>query len=346
MRQRIQAFIAASLRRPPSPAAVEREALALFRWQREHNPAYAAFCGASEPRSAAEIPSVPVGLFRDLPLCCFDPRDAAHCFHTSGTTSGDPGVHRLLDTATYDLASAGWYRCQLPDAPHRCVSLIPSPAAAPRSSLSHMIGLLYPQATWLVEPDGLVPGPAVWARLATLEQPVFLATTALALASLLDSPGRCSLPSGSLLMTTGGFKGRSLQVEPTQLLAEAVQRLGASLAVVGEYGMTELCSQLWSPCWRPGEGGLPSARGPFRAPPWLLPIVVDPGSGQPLPSGHAGQIRFVDLANDHSVLAIETMDQGTLHPDGGLTLHGRLPGAEARGCSLGVEEALRASRER
>jgi hypothetical protein len=346
VRDRIHEFITGSLARAPAAGDVECQALALFRWQRDHNPSYAAFCGGVEPGSAAEIPAVPVGLFRDLPLCCFDPQAARHRFHTSGTTTGNPGVHRLLDCDTYDLASVGWFRALFPDAPTRCVSLIPSPADAPRSSLSHMIGLLYPQARWLADADGLVPGSVAWRVLAAQEQPVFLACTALALAALLDAPGRALLPQGSLLMTTGGFKGRSLQVDPAQLLEHASERLGGAVAVLGEYGMTELCSQLWSLPSQPALVGVPAAQGPFLPPPWLLPMVVDPGNGRSLPVGATGQIRFVDLANDHSVLAIETMDQGTLLPGGSLLLHGRLPGAQARGCSLSVEEALRASRGR
>ena len=346
MRARVRAFIEGCLLRAPTPSAVEEQALALFHWQRDHNPAYAAFCGGAEPGCVADIPAVPVGLFRDLPLCCFEPGAAGHHFHTSGTTTGNPGVHRLLDCATYDLASLGWFRAMHPGAPACCLSLIPSPADAPHSSLSHMIGLLYPNARWLAGAEGLVSASEAWQVLASQEQPVFLASTALALATLLDAPGHCELPAGSLLMTTGGFKGRSLQIDPARLLQQASERLGEAIAVVGEYGMTELCSQLWSAPWQLHSGRPPSARGPFHPPPWLIPMVVDPGSGTPLPRDSIGQIRFVDLANDHSVLAIETMDQGTLRPDGGLMLHGRLPGAQARGCSLSVEEALRASRRR
>jgi acyl-CoA synthetase (AMP-forming)/AMP-acid ligase II len=343
MRGAVVSFIDACLGRTPDRQQVEREALALYRWQRSVNPSYDAFCGVAEPTSLEEIPAVPVALFRSLPLCCFPPEQARHLFHTSGTTSGQPGVHRLLDTTCYDRASAGWFRACLPRAPQAALSLVPSPARAPHSSLSHMLGLLYPNAWWGAGGDGLVDGEAAWATLERQREPVFVASTALALANLLLSPGRCRLPAGSVLMTTGGFKGRSLSVSPKELLAEAVERLGG-VAVVGEYGMTELSSQLWTRPWHPGSGAALDPAGPFYGPPWLVPVVVDPGTGAPLGTGELGQLRFVDLANDHSVLAIETMDQGLLLADGGLMLRGRLPGAAARGCSLSVEEALRAAR--
>jgi hypothetical protein len=337
-------FVQVCLKATPDRAAVQAEALALFAWQRDHNPSYRAFCGAAEPSCLEEIPAVPVALFRSLPLCCFPPAQARHHFHTSGTTTGAPGVHRLLHTDSYDRASRGWFHRWLPHAPTQAASLIPSPTVAPHSSLSHMVALLYPEATWLSDDDGLVDTASAWDRLRRQTEPVFVASTALSLASLLDAPGSASLPEGSMLMTTGGYKGRNLSVDPQALLLEACVRLGGRVTVVGEYGMTELSSQLWSEPWV--DDGRPPAdpRGPFHAPPWLVPIAVDPGTGSPVPPGQEGQLRFVDLANDHSVLSIETMDRGIIQSDGGLLLLGRLPGAAARGCSLSIEEALRAAR--
>ncbi len=346
MRIRVQRFIATCLQRDPGQPSVCAMALELAAWQRARNPAYGAFCGQVDPRAMHEIPALPVALFRSLPLSCHPEQPPVHLFHTSGTTTGSPGVHRLVDTVTYDLASAGWFRAWLPDAPSRAISLLPSPASAPHSSLSHMVGLLYPRARWLAEATPMADAAAAWEILSQQREPVFVASTALSLASLLDGTGQCTLPPGSVLMTTGGFKGRSLEVEPEGLLREASRRLGPGVRLVGEYGMTELCSQLWSRPWTPGSAEPLCARGPFFAPPWLVPIVVDPGSGAPQPVGQRGQLRFVDLANDHSVLAIETMDLGSLDADGGLLLHGRLPGAAARGCSLSAEEALRHSRAR
>ena len=51
-------------------------------------------------------------------------------------------------------------------------------------------------------------------------------------------------------------------------------------------------------------------------------------------------MRFVDLANHQTVLAIETLDQGRVLSDGRVELLGRLAGAPVRGCSLTREDAL------
>lgn len=339
MKGAVAGFIRSALAHGADAGAVEAQALALFRWQRAHNPEYAAFAGDGEPCTLAAIPAVPVALFRDLALTCFPPEEARIHFHTSGTSTGRPGVHRLRDTDVYDVASEGWFQAMVPACPRHAVSLVPPPWLAPRSSLSHMVGRLFPTADWLATGDGRVDPDRTWRTLAGAREPVFVAATALALALLLEEgAGATALPAGSMVMVTGGFKGRALRIDGNALLDELRARLGPETALVGEYGMTELSSQLWT---RPG--GLHDPTGPFHPPPWLVPVVVDPGSGVRVPVGTPGQLRFVDLANHETVVAIETMDEGTLAPDGSLRLHGRLPGAPARGCSLTVEEASEAA---
>ena len=92
--------------------------------------------------------------------------------------------------------------------------------------------------------------------------------------------------------------------------------------------MTELSSQLW---------GTPETS--YHPPPWLRAVAVDPVTGTPRPPGEPGQLRFVDLANLDGSVAVETLDEGIVHPDRSVTLRGRLAGAPVRGCSLTVEEA-------
>ena len=167
---------------------------------------------------------------------------------------------------------------------------------APDSSLAHMMRTLYPGSTTAL-PEG----------------PVFVGTTA----SRAGEIPSVELPPGSVVMVTGGFKGD----DPRELHLR--ERLGPHFRRIDEYGMTELSSQLWG---APGEG--------YRPPRWLVPYAVDPLSGEPTEG--VGLLRFVDLANWSSLLAIETEDLGQV-VDGRVFLEGRLPRAEARGCSLAVE---------
>jgi hypothetical protein len=208
-----------------------------------------------------------------------------------------------------------WFRACVPDAPTRVVSMCPTDAD---SSLGHMVAL-FGDVTATMD---------AWPHLA---DPVFLASTAFALDALLSTPGEAALTPRSLVMVTGGFKGRRVRLDGAELY-RALTRLGAP-RVVGEYGMTELSSQLWTDPVPAGE-----VPGAFRAPPWMRVYTVDPATGEP--ADGEGLLRFVDLCNVDSVVAIETMDVGVVKGDR-VWLKGRLEGAELRGCSLRAEELLR-----
>jgi hypothetical protein len=308
-----------------SAGDMEELALKICAFQKANNPVYAAIAGSVEPQKLSEIPAVPVDLFKDLELASFDTALPHTVFHTSGTTQGRPGKSYSLHTRLYDLGARLHFSRQLSSAPERIVSLCPPSGGA--SSLGHMVGLF-----GMVEPFfSLEQGVdlSVWER---LYDPVFLASTAFALDILLAAPQEARLTESSLVMVTGGFKGRKSRLDAPELY-RSLARLGRP-KVVGEYGMTELSSQLWTDPVMAGQ--LPGA---FIAPPWLKVLTVDPATGQPV-SG-VGLLRFIDLANLWSVVAIETLDIGEVQPDSAgdrVILHGRLKGAPARGCSLTAEE--------
>ncbi len=308
-------------------------AQALYRWQLQHNADYRAVAGDTQVEHWTQIPAVPVALFRSLPLTCFPPKRATVVFRTSGTTgAGARGTHRLLDTEVYDLGARRQAEACLGRLPERGLGLV---STAADSSLGHMCARFVPHMPSFFDPVEGVRAAAAWKTLAELSltpTPLFLPGTAFAWADLLGpDPARLEpieLPPGSLLMVTGGYKGRARAV-PEDQLAGWLRRLLPGARLVGEYGMTELSSQLWS---------VPLG-GPFVPPPWLRVLAVDPATGAPLPTGVPGQLRFFDLANHQSVLAIETLDLGAVRADGAVTLRGRIAGAPVRGCSVTVEEA-------
>lgn len=319
---RIRAFVDSSLQGAPSEP-FEALALDLADFQRRHDPVAAALTLAA-PARWEEIPAVPVDLFKSLPVGTVREGEPHHAFRTSGTTQGTRGVHRMRSTALYDHGALAWARKVAPDAPPRVLALLGDPAVVPDSSLSHMVALFGP-ARWFWREDR-VDVDALHAALAAAPAPVYLATTAFALAEWLSGSPR-ALPAGSTLMVTGGFKGRVHKIEGEALYAEAEAALRPA-RILTEYGMTELSSQLW---------GTPST--PFAPPPWLRALAVDPITATPLPPETPGQLRFYDLCNLDGALGVETLDEGIVHADGRVTLRGRLPGAAERGCSLTVEEA-------
>lgn len=304
-------------------------ALRVFARQVRDDPPYARVAAGAAPERADEIPAVPVSLFKSVPLACFPPERARVVFRTSGTTGVARGEHRLLDTRLYDLGAVAHFRACVGDVPPRVVSLC---SDEPDSSLGHMVALFAAGAPDVAFHGGAVDADA-WDRLgaAAAAGPVFLASTAFALDALFATHGAVRLGPDSLVMVTGGFKGRRVRLDSDALYRTIPDRLGAP-RVVGEYGMTELSSQLWTD---PVPAG--AVPGAFRAPPWMRVLPVDPETGAPVAG--EGVLRFVDLCNVDSVLAIETMDLGRV--DGPwVTLRGRLEGAEARGCSMRAEDAL------
>ena len=324
---RIAEFIDTSLgHREGAPTNFETLALAIHAWQADHDPVIASLI--TEPvRRWQDIPAVPVALFKSLPVGTVNPGQEKHLFRTSGTTGSGQGVHRLRSTALYDRAALGWMRRCVPGPPSDVVALMTDPVTDPSSSLAHMVALFAPptRATWHLQ-DGRLRIEDLNAAVRSASKPIFLASTAFAMAEWLDAEVP-PLPPRSVVMVTGGFKGRVHKLDDQSLYAEIEAQLRPD-RLVTEYGMTELSSQLW---------GTPTT--PYRPPPWLRVLAVDPQTGAPLPPRISGQLRFFDLCNLDGSIGIETLDRGIVHEDGSVSLQGRLEGAPARGCSLTVEEA-------
>jgi hypothetical protein len=358
LRERIRAVIGRGAAGPLPDGEFNELALAVFRHQFAHGRIYRAFC---ESRGVAprvvehwtEIPAVPTDAFKVAPLLTGEPEQAAAVFRTSGTTAGAErrGAHHLLDLALYDAAlRAGFAAHLLPDAERLPIlSLIPPPEEASDSSLSYMIGGVVrsfgaPGSGFFVGGSGI----AYESLLRALEgaerdgRPLLLAGTSFAFVHLLDRLARegrsARLPPGSRIMDTGGFKGRSREVARDELYALMGERLGVPAAwIVNEYGMTEMSSQLYDGA--AGSAAEEVAGRLHRGPAWVRSLAYDPESLRPLESGEVGVVRHWDLANLDSVLVLQTADLGRVLPEG-VRLLGRARGAEARGCSIAMDELL------
>jgi hypothetical protein len=107
--------------------------------------------------------------------------------------------------------------------------------------------------------------------------------------------------------------------------------------------MTEMSSQFYD-----GAAGTAPADPAERlhaGPGWVRTRATDPETLRILPHGEVGVLRHWDLANLHSVACIQTSDLGVTSP-GGFRVLGRAQGAEARGCSLAMDDLLSAIRGR
>ena len=321
----------------------------LFTWQFTRVPAYRRLCEGHgvTPRSVTswrDIPAAPQQLFKRTDLFNHGMAKPGVIYETSGTTTGRPGRQFLLRADIYQaVAVEGARRAGLFRGKPELHFLAPSPRETPHSSLSAMFGF------WLSA--ARQTGHRFWVHrerlqwnslreaLARCRRPVGLAGTAFSFTHLLDAwsdqpPLR--LPPGSWLLETGGFKGRSREIPKAELYA-GLRRLFAvpDDAIWNEYGMSELSSQAYAR----GTAGL------HLTPPWARVLVWDPAAHREVPVGHRGLVRWIDLANVDSVLAVQTLDLAERTPKG-FRLLGRLARTEPRGCSLGAEDLMGAAKLR
>jgi len=360
---RTRAMVSAFEQGAAMPESFDALAVDLARFQAKTVPGYGRLCAArgvdpAQMVRAGDAPAVPTEAFKLAHVFAFDAAEATVAFRTSGTTLGARGAHYMRDVGTYDLASLAFGRAMLARDLTPPVSLVvigPSGDEAPDSSLAHMCAVLArvlargarPESTYFVR-GGSLDVDGLRARVTALDPgtPAVVLATSFALVHLLDALDgeRLALPRRSRVMQTGGFKGKSREVEAAELRRGAAHAFGVpERAVVGEYGMTELSSQFWE-ATLVDEG---ARHGVYVAPPWARVVAVDPETLAPAPDGAIGVARIEDLANVDSAFAVLTQDR-VRSVAGGFELLGRAPGAPPRGCSIALDEMLsspRVSRE-
>ncbi|MGE3313313.1 MAG: acyl-protein synthetase [Limisphaerales bacterium] len=353
-------------------------ALELFRIQWDRNAAYRRLAEASgvsarAVRSWQEIPAVPTLAFKELEMTALAPSERLRVFHSSGTTGQVPSRHHhgAESLALYEASVEAGFESgfwagsatalrPVERQPGRTgwtpISLTPPADSVPHSSLVHMIehlgstdraatrtryvGRVSSDGAWELDGDRVL---AEWSAARESGRPVVLFGTAFNHVHLIELLERetmeCSLPAGSRILETGGYKGRSREWTKPALRSAISRCLGVKPeAIVGEYGMSELSSQAYEgPLRLALESGNTDPAGADRAfvfPAWVRPLVVSPETGRPARDGEPGLLRILDLANVWSAMAVQTGDRAVRRPGGGIELLGRAPAAEPRGCSL------------
>jgi D-arabinose 1-dehydrogenase-like Zn-dependent alcohol dehydrogenase len=352
-------FVGRGVDAPRDDAEFSRLALRLFAYQFTYNHPYRLLCErrGQTPDSVhhwRQIPAVPIAAFKETVLATESILGAAE-FNSSGTTRPEhKSRHCHPSLALYDLNARLNFKAHvLPDVERmRCAVLFPHRREMPNSSLAHWLALMvenfgaeadagsawYVTSTGGLDADGLARALESAARVA---EPMLILAASFGLVHFLEhceSAGlRFQLPTGSRVMDTGGYKGRSREYAREELYALVTDRLGVPDShIVNMYGMTEHGTQFLDNTLRLSSGQR------FKVvPPWARTLVVDPETLEEVPRGERGLLLHVDLINRASVVAVLSEDMGRAVGDG-FELFGRASASESRGCSVALDELIEA----
>jgi len=326
------------------PAVRDRLIDDLAAWQATRIPEYGRL-----QRRGAWPPALPTDVFRFRRIAAHPVEEDRRLFRSSGTTSAERSVHAYCDLGLYDFAARVAAQHMLfPDIDDmRLIVLAPHEEDALDSSLEYMLARFAEWfgtgCTWVWRAGKLDLG-LLTEELRNAEasgEPVAVLGTSFAFVHAEDGLGdqRFELAPRSRVMQTGGYKGRSREVDREVLLRAISARYGVpSRWIINEFGATELSSQMYETTLREDIDG---SVGPRRlwVPPWVRATPVDPDTLQPVEGEAVGILRIDDTANLDSVCCIQTSDLAK-RIDDGIAVLGRAPGATPRGCSLAADQAL------
>jgi hypothetical protein len=306
-------------------------ALEAFRFQYDHNPLYRRYTDILGVRADAvlditDIPFLPVSFFKTGSVRTTDFRPEV-VFESSGTTGTGGSRHEVKDLGLYRESFTAGFRQFYGPAEDWCViGLLPAYLERAGSSLVLMVHELIGQSRggghaesgfYLYDHEALY---GLLQRLERMGQKTLLIGVTFA---LLDFAEKYSLSlRHTVVMETGGMKGRRREITRPELHAFLMERLGLP-AVHAEYGMTELLSQAYS-----AGGGL------FATPSWMKVLVRMEDDPLEVRRRGEGILNIIDLANIWSCCFLATEDIGYIHDDGRFEVSGRVDNSDIRGCSL------------
>lgn len=196
----------------------------------------------------------------------------------------------------------------------------------PQSSLGAML-------RWFTEfwPLPALDGDALRQQVARVDpaRPFFLWATSWQLLQLLETSRQpLVLPPRSIVIETGGFKNLHGDLSVQEFRSRVCAFFGiATDALLGEYGMCELAAQAW--CWE---------RERFVLPVWTRALVSDDGE-RVAEHGRGALCIYDPLRVDYPYMLC-TEDLVSIDARREFQLHGRVPHAPRRGCSLDVRLTL------
>ena len=312
-------------------------AVEMFNYQYQNNTIYRQYCSALKINTSVvdavhKIPFLPISFFKTHEIKTGE-FEANTIFESSGTTGAINSKHFVKDINLYRESFTTCFEKFYGPPENKCIlGLLPSYLERKNSSLVMMTEELIRKSGNELSGFYLYDHEKLHSTLIHnefLKIPTLLIGVSYA---LLDFAEKFHMQlRHTIVMETGGMKGRREEMTRQELHARIKDQLGVSL-VHSEYGMTELLSQAYS-----------KGDGIFHCPGWmkiLLRDEDDPFNIIPAAAAHpkslTGLINVIDLANLYSCPFIATDDIGRLHNNESFEVLGRLDGSDVRGCSLMV----------
>ncbi|WP_299147741.1 acyl transferase [uncultured Dokdonia sp.] len=307
----------------------EKEALAIFRYQFEHNSVYRSFCDLlykhpSEVTSSRDIPFLPIQFFKSRTIISGN-TEPAITFSSSGTTGSITSKHHVTDLSLYeDSFRTAFAKAYGNPSDFVILALLPSYLERSGSSLIYMVDDLIKSSNHLDSGFYLNNLDELANKLVTLdtsEKKVLLIGVSFALLDLVEK--HTFNLDNTIIMETGGMKGRRKEIIRPELHKILSTGFGVE-KIHSEYGMTELLSQ-----------GYSSGDGVFTTPPWMKVFTRDTEDALTLlTDSKSGGLNIIDLANKNSCSFIATQDLGKVYEDGSFSVIGRFDNSDIRGCNL------------
>ncbi|MGC4104217.1 LuxE/PaaK family acyltransferase [Ferruginibacter sp.] len=310
-------------------------ALDLFQFQYYNNPVYHQYCNLlkADPDTVdvlEQIPFLPISFFKTHHIAATD-FEPELIFESSGTTATVNSKHLVKDAALYTQSFMQGFERFYGKVDRRCIlGLLPSYLERNNSSLVYMVDELIKQSHHPLSGFYLYDLEKLHRTILhneILKQPTLLIGVTYA---LLDFAEKFPMQlRHTIVMETGGMKGRREELTRQQVHRQLQEKLGVHL-VHSEYGMTELLSQAYS-----------KGDGIFHCPAWMKVLTreEDDPFAVHLPAAESekpltGALNIIDLANIYSCSFIATSDMGRLYSNGSFEVLGRLDNSDIRGCSL------------
>ena len=314
-----------------TPDSFEISALALFRWQAQHNEVYHRYIAAldldpASVRALHQIPFLPIDFFKHHQILSSVNHSVEAVFESSGTTGQTRSRHYVTHLSYYHRVSQHIFEQRFgPLSSYHIMALLPSYLERKNASLVAMVGHFIRESDsphsgfYLDDYESLLHTLAIAQR--SKRQVLLIGVTFALLTLAAYDPDLTKVA----ILETGGMKGMQKEMIREEVYGILEKRTGAQ-QLYSEYGMTELLSQAYS-----------DRLGIFRAPPWMQVLTRE--TDDPFVAAkpeRLGGINVIDMANAHSCAFIETMDQGRVYSDRTFEILGRLDYSDVRGCNTMV----------